>query len=176
MNMGPQEIDALLNQVPDTPANASLIQELMGLRQAAMVVKYPFTYTAPFFSAGGANSLAAGAVSTFNIVIDASAPFLIISQSYYANTANAAANRQTTVIPDIIVLLTDTGTGRTMMDQAAPVEALFGNGQFPYVLPEPKLMMANSQLAVQVTNRDAAAGFNLYLCFNGYKLFKYGAG
>lgn len=174
MDMSPQEIDALINATPDTPENAALVQALMNMRAAAQVVKYPFTYTAAFQSAGAANSLAAAATATVNIAIDASAPFLIVSQSYYANTNNAAANRQTTPVPDVVVLLTDTGTGRTLMDQAAPVDAIFGSGQFPYILPEPKLMQANSQLAVQATNRDAAAGFNLYFCFNGYKLFKYG--
>jgi hypothetical protein len=174
MQISPKEIDALLAATPDTPDNASLVAALLDLRKQSAIVKYPFTYTAVFNTAGGANNIAAGAAVTVNVQIDAGAPFLIVSQTYYANTANAAANRQTTVVPDCVVLLTDTGSNRQLMDVAAPIDAIFGNGQFPYILPEPKLMQANSQLACQITNRDAAAGFNIYLCFNGYKLYKVG--
>lgn len=171
MNMEPKEIEALLQATPDIPQNAALISTLLGLLDASKVVKYPFTYHAEFFAAGAANSLAAGAQGVVNVQIDAGAPFLIVSQSYYANTANAAVTVTTMPAPNIIVLLTDTGSNRTLMDTAVPVPTIFGTGQFPYVLPEPKLMQANSQLQVQATNRDAAVGFNLYLCFNGFKLY-----
>lgn len=174
MQISPKEIDALLQATPDTPDNQALVQALLDLRNEAAIVKYPFTYTAVFNTAGAANNVAAGATVTVNVQIDAGSPFLIVSQTYYANTANAAANRQTTVVPDCVVLLTDTGSNRQLMDVAAPIDSIFGNGQFPYILPEPKLMQANSQLACQITNRDAAAGFNIYLCFNGYKLYKVG--
>lgn len=167
-----KEIEAFLAATPDTGENAELIALLMTAREGASLVKYPFTYSAVFYTAGANNNLAAGATGTANINIDASSPFVIVSQTYYANTANAASTEATTPIPNIVVLLTDTGSSRTMSDVAVPVWSLFGNGRFPYVLPEPKLMAANSQLQIQATNRDAAAGYNLYLNFNGYKLYK----
>lgn len=172
MQIGPKEIEALLAVTPDTEENAGLIAELQALMQATRIVKFPFTYSAQFYTAGGNNNLAAGANLTVNVQIDAGAPFLIVSQSYYANTANAAQTVSTAVQPNIIVLMTDTGSNRQLMDQAVPVSTIFGSGEFPYVLPEPKLMQANSQLSVQATNRDAAVGYNLYLAFNGYKLYK----
>lgn len=172
MNISPKEIEAILSQTPDIPENDGLIATLKGLYSAASVVKYPFTYNAQFFTAGAASNIAAGATVTVNVQIDAGSPFLIISQSYYNNTANAAETVSTLDIPNIMVLLTDSGTNRQLMDVATPVNCIFGNGQFPYVLPEPKLMQANSLLTIAATNRDAAVGYNLYLAFNGYKLYK----
>lgn len=172
MQMNPKEIEALLNATPDIPENADLIATLQDLLGAARVVKYPFTYNAQFFTAGAANNIAVGATVNLNVQIDAGSPFLIISQSYYNNTLNAAETVSTLDIPNIVILLTDSGTNRQLMDVATPVNCIFGNGQFPYVLPEPKLMQANSILQVQATNRDAAVGYNLYLAFNGYKLYK----
>jgi hypothetical protein len=174
MEMRPQEIQALLDSTPDLPENASIIAMLQDLASAANVVKYPFTYTAPFQAAAGANSIAAGAVSLFNVQIDAGSPFMIVSQSYDANTANAARTAANFVIPNIRVLITETGSNRQMMDVAVAVYGLFGSGLFPYVLPIPKLMQPNSQLQIQATNHDAAAGYNLSLYFHGYKIYKLG--
>lgn len=171
MNMDPKEIEALLNSTPDIPQNAPLISELVRMLEASRIVKFPFTYHAEFYTAGANSNLAAGATATVNVQIDAGAPFLIVSQSFFANTANGAITVSTMPAPNVVVLITDTGSTRTLMDTAIPIPAIFGTGQFPYVLPEPKLMQANSQLSVQATNRDAAAGYNFYLCFNGFKLF-----
>lgn len=172
MEMSPQDIGQLLQATPDTPDNQDVIAKLHDLLTAAQVVKFPFTFSAPFQAAAGANSLAAGAQGLFNVQIDAAAPFMIVSQTYDANTANAARTMSSFVVPNIRVLLTDTGSNRQLMDVAVAVEAIFGTGQFPYVLPVPKLMMANSQLQVTATNHDAAAGYNLSLYFHGYKIYK----
>lgn len=173
MNLSPQEIDALLSNTPDTEENQQLVAMLLQLKSNSAVVKYPFTFLAPFYTAGAANSIAAGVTApAYQVIIGSDAPFLILSQTYWANTANAAVTKSTSVEPNIVVLLEESGTGRKLMDQAVPVAALFGTAQLPYILPEPKLMPANSVLSVTPTNRDAAAGYNLYLAFHGYRLFK----
>jgi len=172
MEIKPQDIEQLLGMTPDTPDNAALISQLMALRESARVVRFPFTYNAVFWTTGAANNIALGATVTVNVQIDAGAPFLILSQSFDANTLNAARTITSMVNPNATVLLTDTGSNRTLMDVAAPIWSIFGSGQFPYVLPEPKLMQANSQLQCQITNIDAAVGYNIRLSFNGYKLYR----
>lgn len=173
MNMSPQEINALLEATPDLPENAQLLNALEGLARAAAVQKFPFTYSAVFFTAGANNNIAAGAVTPQTLVqVDATAPFLITSQSYDCNTANAARTVSAAVNPNAVVLISDSGSGRQWSDVAVRVQAWFGNGQFPFVLPEPKLLQALSAISVTVTNQDAAAGINLWLHFHGYKLFK----
>lgn len=174
MNMEPQEIQALIAATPPIPENAGILMELQSLLAASRIVKFPFVYNAVFFTAAAANNIAAGANAQVAVQIDAGAPFLIVSQCYDANTANAARTAGTYVYPNATVLLTDSGSNRQLMDVATPVTSIFGNGQFPFVLPEPKLMQANSQLIVQVFNNDAAAAINLRLSFIGYKLYKVG--
>lgn len=174
MQMDPNEIRALLGATPNIQENASIIAALTDLLEASQIIKQPFTYNAVFASAGAANALAAGATGQTTVNISADAPFMIVNQTYDANNANGARTSGTYVVPNATVLLTDTGSSRQMMDVAVPVPSIFGNGQFPYILPVPKLMQANSQLQVVVTNNDAAQGMNLRLSFNGFKLYKVG--
>lgn len=168
LSFGKEEVQALLNQTPNTPENQSLIGMLLQLLEAKKIVKAPFTYAISFAA------LAPTATVPGNINIQADAAFLIMSQTYTADVAAAGQTISTQTYPLVNVLLTDTGKGVQLMNQAVPVPQLFGNGQFPFILPEPYLMQANSNLGVTVTNRDAAQTYNLTLSFEGVKLFAYG--
>lgn len=163
--MSKSDIQALLNNTPRIPGNERTVQMLQNLMSKRRVLRDPFTYTALFIG------LAAGANATFNINIQADSDFLIQAQAYHANTANAAQTASNFVYPLATVLLTDSGSGRQFMDAAVSIPAIFGNGQFPFVLPQPKLMSARSTLVVTAANYDAAAAYNLRLYFIGVKLF-----
>lgn len=168
------DLRQLIDTLPRLPQNEATRARLMDLLTAKVIQPIPYTYSAVYYAAGAANALAAGAVNVpVNVNIQADADFLILNQTYMANTLNAAQAAGTFVYPNGTVLLTDTGSGYQMMDQAVPITSIFGNGQFPYVLPNPKLMPAKSTLQVLASNLDAAAGFNLWLSFNGVKLFTY---
>lgn len=161
--IGYDELVSLLQMVPaDTPIADRLTQ----LANEARIVRFPYTYNA-VFSAG----IAAAGNATVNVAITADAPFLIVNSTYEADVAGSAVTASSYVYPLMSVLLTDTGSNRQMMDVAVPVTSIFGNGQFPYVWPEPKLMPANSVLQVQVTSFEAANTNRLRLSFNGYKLY-----
>lgn len=162
----------IADSLPNTQENQATLNAIMNILSKKTIQPIPYTYSAVYSVAGAQNSLAAGAVSQpVNVNIQADADFLILNQTYDANTANAARTANTIVIPNVSVLLVDTGSGYNLMDQPVPVPALFGNGQYPYMLPNPKLLPAKATLQVQASNYDAAAGYNLRLCFNGVKLF-----
>lgn len=164
----------LLDQTPDTQQNARVRQALVSLITRKSVQPVPYTYTANYTAAGAANGLAAGVVNAVvNVPIQADADFLILNQTYSVNSLNAAATRATTPVPLVSVTLIDTGSGYQWMDSPVDVDEIFGNGQFPYVLPNPKLMVAKSTLQVLASNHDAAAGYNLRLAFNGVKLLAF---
>lgn len=163
----------ILQMLYDAPQNDAVRTKIQSLLAARSIQPIPYSYSALYRAAAGGNSIAAGATSIVQIGIQADADFLILNQTYDANTANAARTASTIVVPNANVLLTDTGSGYQMMDQAVPIPSIFGNGQFPYVLPNPKLMAAKATLQVQVTNYDAAAGYNIQLTFNGVKLFAF---
>ena len=150
---GTQITKSMVRQIydatPNTPENQGVLDSMMRLLTAQNVQPIPYTYNAVYSVAGAASALAAGAVNVpFQVTIQADADFLILNQTYDCNTANAARTANT-------------------------VPALFGNGQFPYVMPQPKYLQAKATLLVLVSNYDAAAGYNLRLSFNGVKLYSY---
>jgi hypothetical protein len=163
------DVQQLLNNTPRTQENVGLINALSNLLNAKRIVRKPFAYGTSFAAA----QLVAGATVTNNIAIQSDAPFLILSQTYTADVAAAGQTASNQTYPLVNVLLTDTGSGVQMMSQAIPVPQIFGNGQFPYILPEPYLLAARSNLSVQVNNRDAAQAYNLFLTFEGVKLYAY---
>lgn len=167
-------IRELLDRLPDAPINDQVRNAMTRLLTARNIQPIPYTYMGILQTAGATNALAAGAVNTpVNVNIQADADFLILNQTYDANTANAARNAGNYVVPNVNILITDTGSGYQMMDQAVPIPSIFGNGQFPYILPEPKLLPAKATLQLLFSNYDAAAGYNIRVAFNGVKLFAY---
>src|SRR5574340_547581 len=167
-----QDIDNLIAQTPDTPQNHGLLNQLYNLSQSLKVIRKPWTYSSNFTALAAAGA----APQQQNIAIDSTAPFIILSQTYFADIALAAQTSGTFVYPLVTVLLVDTGNNENMMDIAAPVTSMFGNGQFPFVLPEPKIMAANSTLQITANNFSAATVYNLRLSFHGYRLYANGSG
>jgi hypothetical protein len=166
------DVKNLIALTPDTQENQVILQQLYQLAGALNVVEEPFTYTNQTAVAGAANALAAGAVSAQVVTpVDASAMFIIESQSYNANTANATLTEATHVYPLVSVMITDTGTSKQWMDNPVPIPNIFGDGRFPFFLPKPRIVPANAQIAVVYTNFDNAAGYNIRLAFNGYRLY-----
>ncbi len=164
--IGMEEIQSLMRLTPDMPQNGQLMGALSQLLQDTRIVRFPFSYNAVFAAIAPAGN------QTVNIQIDAAAPFLIVNQTYTAAiTAGAAQLSGTYCYPNMSVLMTDTSSNRQMSDVATPITSIFGNGQFPYILPEPKLMAANSVLQVQVTSFEAANSNVIRLTFSGYKLY-----
>ena len=164
----------IYNLMPNTMENQDALGALMDAINSANIDARAYTYNAVYSAAGAANALAAGVVNVpVQINIQADADFLILNQTFSANTLNAAQTYDTAVLPNVSVIITDTASSANMMDQAVPVPSIFGTGQLPYILPAPKLLRASSNLQVSVSNYDAAAGYNLRLSFNGIKLFKF---
>lgn len=164
----------ILDMTPDIAANAQARQAILDQLTQDVIDPTPYTYSISYRVAGAANSIAVGAVNqigSFNVQADSD--FLVLNQTYDANTANAARTLTTFVVPNIRVLLQNTGSGYYLMSEPEPIMALFGYGWDYYELPVPLMLPAKSTLQAQVTNDDAAAGYNLQLCFNGIKLRKY---
>lgn len=167
-----QTIENLIALTPDIPDNQLILQQLDQLSNALNVVEEPYTYTNSLTTTGAANAIASGATSAQVITpVDASAMFIIESQTYAANTANAAQTEGTHVYPLVSVMITDTGTSKQWFDNPVQIPMVFGDGRFPFFLPKPRIVPANAQIACVYTNFDAAAGYNIRLAFNGYRLY-----
>lgn len=171
------DIANLIALTPDIPENQTILQQLDVLQGALNVVEEPYTYTNAITAAGAANGIAAAATPGAVITpVDASAMFIVESQTYNANTANAAQTEATHVYPNVTVMITDTGTSKQWMDQPVPIPSIFGDGRLPFFLPKPRIVPAAAQISVLYVNYDAAAGYNIRLAFNGYRLYQLSGG
>lgn len=155
----------ILAQTPNLAQNQNTIAMLQNLLAAKSILKDPFTYTANVLNIAGAAS------STVQVNIQADADFMIQAQVQFTDIAAAIQTDSTRVIPVATVLLTDSGSSRQLMDTDVAISSIFGTGSLPFVLPQPKLLTARSNLTVKVTNLTAATTYNIRLSFVGYKLF-----
>ncbi len=120
------------------------------------------------------SSVANGATATGNINIQADSDFVMQKLTYFADISAAVQTDSSRVIPLMTVQIKDTGSGRDLLETAAPVSNLFGTGELPFILPTPKLFLARSTIAITVTNFSASTTYNLRLSFIGYKVFRMG--
>ena len=115
--------------------------------------------------------LAPAASANDTIQIEADSIFILQKLAYHADIAAAAFTDSTRPVPNVTVQLTDTGSGRQLFNEPIPIPSIFGTGQLPGILPNPRLFERNSTIQVAYTNFDAAATYNIRLAFVGYKLY-----
>ena len=125
-----------------------------------------FIYTSEALAiaaAGNANDI---------INIEADSDFFLQKFAYEADIAAAAFVLNTTPIPLITIQLIDSGSGRQLMNNPVPVSSFMGNGQLPFILPNPRLFLRNSTIQIAYANFDAAVTYNIRLAFIGYKIYR----
>ena len=143
-------------------------EDLNPLLDPLIVAKDFFVYSANF------TAFAFGTNQQKNIPISDDSDFVIIKTCFWVDDGIGSKYTPTTrQIPNILILLTDTGSGRQLMDTAQPVYNLFGTAENPFILPVPKLLKRRTVLQVSATNQEiAAATYRMTLSFIGVKIFK----
>jgi len=125
-----------------------------------------------YFYSTVAASIAPAASATPVINISADSDFYCTALTYFADVAGAVQTDSTRVIPLVTIQITDTGSGRQLLDRAQPLGAIFGDGTNPYRLINPRLFQRSTSIQVQLTNYSAATTYaNLYVVFHGFKLY-----
>lgn len=127
--------------------------------------KQAFTYTLPL---NGTNVLPAGGAVTIGIPIDGDSDFIAFN---IMRTVTLTDNVTFVAQCPATILLTYTGGGNRLMDQAMHLEALAGTGEDPGVPPFPIFLPGNCVLNVQVVNLDTVNAYNVWLAFPGVKIF-----
>jgi len=117
------------------------------------------------------DALAPAGVDTDTVAIEADANFIMVKIAGFADIAAAAQNYDTRVVPLVTLQITDTGSGRQLLNGETAWSNIVGWGEIPYILPIRRKFKANSTIRVQATNFDAAATYNLRLSFSGIKDF-----
>ncbi|MHB8674551.1 MAG: hypothetical protein ACYDAK_12865 [Candidatus Limnocylindrales bacterium] len=93
---------------------------------------------------------------------------------YHFDLAAAALTQATSFVPNITIMLTDSGSGRNLMSAAAPLASIASAeaSQSPKDLPWPKIFTRNSTITAVLTNFDAAqTTANVRLTLAGRKIF-----
>ena len=121
-------------------------------------------------------SLDAGGTGFDNIQIEADSDFIWQKATYtaLAKADPEAVTESSRIIPAATVLLTDTGSGRQLSDEAQNIPGMFGTGELPFILPTPRLMQARTTLQVAFSNLDQNTGVDIRLMFIGYKAYRAG--
>jgi hypothetical protein len=111
-----------------------------------------FGYTVP------ATALAAATDGTATLRIESATDFYWFQSTYQCEvTVPAAITESTRIIPLIDVQMNVSGADRNLFQEPAPIETVFGTGLNPYVLPAPMVLLANSEVRFEFTNRDPRA-------------------
>lgn len=121
--------------------------------------------------------LAAAASTTTSIQIEADSDFMIEKLTQYTLTTLAEVPQfaGSSYVPDVTIMLIDTGSGRQLMNIPLPAFNIFGTAQLPFVLPKPRRLFARSTLSVQVANLNTSQSYAyIYLTFTGRKIFTRG--
>ena len=133
---------------------------------ASQVIKDFYVYQEDF------SSLANGATATGTINIQADSDFVVQKLTYFADIALAAQTDSSRIIPLSTVQITDSGSGRNLMESPAPITSIFGTGELPFILPTPKLFLARTTITMDVTNFSTSTTYNIRLSLIGYKVFR----
>jgi len=146
--------------------------EMQGIKSFKLANGQSVAYVTDFFVYTSARiALAPAANVGSNIIIQADSDFFLESLNYYADINGAAVTYNSLVIPNVTLIITDTGSGRQLMNGAVPVPAICGNGMQPYRLREPKLFKANSTIQLQITSFEAANTDYIQFALIGQKIF-----
>lgn len=132
--------------------------------RARKIVLDHFVYRARFVN------LLAGANGQVTIPIQADSDFLWVATSFVVFTAANTIDPA----PDMEFSVIDTGSGRQLQDAPMHVLNATGNGQWPFILPEPKIFSGNGSIQVSVTDLSAVAKARVEFSLLGSKIFYVG--
>lgn len=119
-------------------------------------------------------NFASGDTLTGFIQVEADSDFLIQKLAYFSNFNDEQVTVFSQDVPLATILIVDTGSGRQIMNIPIPIGALFGDGRLPYILPTPKLFTKNSRINVTVFNFGQEDYEDLWIVFEGKKIFTTG--
>jgi len=105
---------------------------------------------------------------------DADSDFYCVAFTYAASIADAPLTESTNVLPLVRVLITDSSSGKALMNNPLPLYAIAGDGKRPYRLVRPRVIGSNATVNCAFTAFVAAGTTysDLQLVFHGYKIFR----
>lgn len=130
------------------------------------IVKAYYAYNLVFAS------IASAASASANVQIQSDSNFMVQALSF--SCFDLVTNSQITA-PYSTVQITVTSSGTTFFDQAIPILNAFGTAQLPFILPEARILTANSNVSGLINNVSSTNAQYYVLTLHGKKLFDVGA-
>lgn len=120
----------------------------------------------------GLSSVATTATGIINL--DADSDFYCVALTAQADIAGAALTESTNLLPLVTVLLTDSGSGKALMNGPLLIPAFMGDGKRPYRFVRPRVFMANATIQLSFNAGFLAAGttYNIQVVLHGYKVYR----
>jgi hypothetical protein len=123
----------------------------------------------------GLQSTATTGTSIINI--DADSDFYCVALSYQAVVLTGALGgiltEATNVIPVVTIQITDTGSGKSLMNTPIPIGAIMGDGKRPYRLIRPRVFQSNATVQLNYTAYVVAGTiYQITTVLHGYKVYK----
>lgn len=118
------------------------------------------------------SALSSGATALGSINIQADSDFVVQKLTYFAYVSATTQEADVRVIPLVTIQITDSGSGRNLMEAPVPISNIMGTGELPFILPQPKLFLARTTISVSVNNFSTSVAYNLRLSLIGYKVFR----
>ncbi len=149
----------------------------LGQPQAAPVMPGASVVASDFFIYQTfVTDLLAATSQNSSISIEADSHFEIQKLTQFTmDDLTAAQTANTRVIPTVNILITDTGSGRQLMDTTLPIPAMFGDGALPFILTNPKIVLSRSVLQFTFTNLNTTVNYSrISLNLIGRKIFETG--
>ena len=164
-----------------TPANQTQVQvqtpaPIYNQPPAEQYTEDLFTYSTGNGQTGSFGTIAPGATATATIQIEADSYFKWVQSTFFAwvEGQDPEATDATRPIPPILVTITDSGSGRRLMNSPVPVASIYGDGRLPFMLPQERFFLPRSTITFAATNLSATDTWNLILDHSGAKGYKSG--
>ena len=138
-----------------------------GLGDPKYFYKDDFTY-----NVGLTGSLAANASQSTTFNIDGDSDFFLVKTTVHALVADDGTTYSANILASVTVLITDTTSGRALMNEPVPLPNVAGTAQLPFIWPIVRLFAAKSTIKVDFANMtDNTTYSDIELSFVGIKAF-----
>ncbi len=121
-------------------------------------------------SVAGISSVAQAATGLINL--DADSYFYCVALTAVTNIAGAAYTESTAPLPLISLQITDSSTGKALMNTPILIPGFLGDGKRPYRFVRPRVFQPNGTIQLSFSGALLAAGttYGIQVIFHGYKV------
>jgi len=124
----------------------------------------PFTYVINYLPA------TANTTTTNQFIVQADSAFV-----WCKGTAIVTATDNVTFLTvgqwPFLITVSDSGSGRDLMDSGVHLYNMFGTAERPFILSKPKIFDPNSTVSGKLQSLHTATNYNVRLAFHGFKVF-----